>query len=268
VITSLQSPHVEAVKALLGSKGGKERREKRIFVVEGASNFREVFASHKDQIDTLYLTQEGREKIADLELSSLNVLDVTAQVMSAMSDTVTPQGILALVKMTERKIENWFADHRGQAIKVAYFWQLQDPGNAGTVIRAADAFGMDAILFSDNSVDIYSPKVVRSSVGSHWHIPIFEGVSWRTLAELARDSHSALFALDASGGEELISSVKSAGEKPSIWIFGNEARGLPAEITQDQSVTTVSIPMTGRAESLNLASAASVVMYAVGQSAK
>lgn len=268
MITSLHSPHVEGVKALLGSRGVKERRERGLFVVEGASSFREALGSNTSRIETLYLTDDGRSRISDLDLSALNVIEVSPQVMAAMSDTVSPQGILALVKIDKGSFEEWFARENSSAKKIAYFWQLQDPGNAGTVIRAADAFGLDAVLFSDNSVDIYGPKVVRSSVGSHWHLPIFCEISWESIRGFAKSNGISLYALDADGRKELLASAQDSAGGSSIWIFGNEARGLPDDITRDTSVTTVAIPMSGRAESLNLASAASVVMYAVGQSVK
>ena len=267
MITSLQSPHVEVVKALLGSRGVKERREKSLFVIEGAQNLRSAIAADRKTIQTVYLTEEGRARIADVDFTGLNVLDVSSQVMAAMTDTVTPQGILALAHIDNRDFESWFTA-RTKHLNVAYFWQLQDPGNAGTVIRAADAFGFDAILFSDQSVDIHSPKVVRSSAGSLWHIPSFEDVSWEQLREIALQKNASILALTAHGNQDLAASVKNAQEKSSFWIFGNEARGLPEEITRDSAVQRVAIPMSGQAESLNVATAASVVMYVVSEGDK
>ena len=273
MITSLHSPHVEAVKALLGSRGNKERREKALFVIEGAQNIREALSSDAKKIKTMYLTDEGRARIPDIDLTGIEVLDVSPQVMVAMTDTVTPQGILALATIDNQEFAPWFEERseaklNARPINIAYFWQLQDPGNAGTVIRAADAFGFDAILFSDNSVDIHSPKVVRSSAGSLWHIPIFEEVDWKELRELAERSKSRLLALTAHGDSELATEIAKKVSSTSIWIFGNEARGLPEEITSDAKVARVTIPMSGRAESLNLATAASVVMYAVAEGNK
>jgi len=267
MITSLHSPHVEAVKALLGSRGVKERRERSLFVIEGAQNLRSAVAASRKTIKTVYLTGEGRSRIADVDLTGLDVHDVSTQVMAAMTDTVTPQGILALAQIDSFDFASWLA-HENRNLKIAYFWQLQDPGNAGTVIRAADAFGFDAILFSDQSVDIHSPKVVRSSAGSLWHIPIFEEIQWNALLTLAKEKQLTPLALTAHGDKELARSVSESRSRSTIWIFGNEARGLPDEISRDPSVIRVAIPMSGAAESLNLATAASVVMYAVAEGEK
>ena len=267
MITSLHSPHVEAVKALLDSRSGKERRRTGRFIVEGESNIRELLHNDRGSLETLYLTEAGRKRFSELEINGIEIVDVSPQVMSAMTDTVTPQGVLALAKIPTGTFSEWISRQR-KNLDVAYFWQLQDPGNAGTVIRTADAFGFDAVLFSDNSVDVYSPKVVRSSVGSHWHLPIFEEVTWSNLLEHASQGNQRIFALDGSGKSNLASVLPSKETSSSIWIFGNEARGLPDEITSNNLVTVIRIPMRGKAESLNLASAAAIVMYEVAQTFK
>jgi TrmH family RNA methyltransferase len=148
-------------------------------------------------------------------------------------------------------------------IRIAYFWQIQDPGNAGTVIRTADAFGCNAVMFSSGSVDVFSPKVVRSTVGSLWHIPIFEDVEPREILEI---SGAKIFVTDGAGELELAAAVKEQGSV-AIWVFGNEARGisdLPAELLS--RAQSVAIPMSGGAESLNIASAASIVLYSASLS--
>lgn len=268
MITSLHSPHVEVVKALLGSRGGKERSARSLFVIEGASHIRAAINSDASSIESLYLTEEGRTRISDVDLTKINVIDVSSQVMAAMTDTVTPQGVLALAKIPQRNWEQWLTSQQTK-VKIAYFWQLQDPGNAGTVIRAADAFGFDAVFFSDNSVDVYSPKVVRSSVGSHWHIPIFQEVEWNTLSKSLDSRKISAMALTAAASQEEIATIAQRSKSAStLWIFGNEARGLPDLIVNSPSITKVRIPMFGQAESLNLATAASVVMYEVAQADK
>ena len=266
-ITSLHSPHVEAVKALLNSRSGKERRATGRFVVEGESNIRELLRNDHGSVEALYLTEEGQKRFSERELKSVDIVKVSPQVMSAMTDTVTPQGVLALARIPTQTFSEWWRN-QGKSLHIAYFWQLQDPGNAGTVIRTADAFGFDAALFSDNSVDVYSPKVVRSSVGSHWHLPIFDEVSWSDLLELTSKASQGIFALDGNGKSNLASVLQSIKMRSSLWIFGNEARGLPDEITSNNLVTVIRIPMRGKAESLNLASAAAVVMYEVAQTFK
>ena len=130
---------------------------------------------------------------------------------------------------------------------------MQDPGNAGTILRSADAFGMDAVITSPGSVDMFSPKVVRSTAGSLWHIPVFESISLEDL--VCRGVRG--FSLGASGSKSLKDYV-STGD--TVAIFGNESRGLTTSENLS-SIESVNIPMPGNAESLNLSAAASIVMY-------
>jgi TrmH family RNA methyltransferase len=263
MITSLHSPHVEAVKALLGSRGNKARRETSSYVVESLQNIRELLASSPEKVKALYLTEDGRHKLREIPLGIFEIHDVTPEVMKAMTDTVTPQGLLAVAELPKRNLATIISQSPASA-KFAYFWQIQDPGNAGTIIRAADAFGFDGVFFSTESVDAYSPKVVRSSAGSHWHIPIVEDVVLEELFSIAQSHECKLFATDASATDDLLEISKASASQRAIWIFGNEARGIPENLP----ATKVSIPIRGKAESLNLATAASVVMYAVSAARK
>ncbi len=258
MITSLHSPHVEAVKALLGPRGKKLRRESNTFILEGLQNLVEALTSAPETVEKIYFTSSNLER---LPISNSELFQVSDEVMRAMADTVTPQGVLAIVRKKRLDFKYWLSK-QSKPFTLAYFWQIQDPGNAGTVIRAADAFGLDAVIFSDNSVDLYSPKVVRSTAGSLWHIPVFEDLSLDEFIAIVKVEGAIIKATESTGEEELSSAVKDLGENSSAWIFGNEARGLPPEFECDR----VSISMTGRAESLNLASAASVVMYELTKS--
>jgi len=263
MITSLHSPHVEAVKALLGSRGGKARKETGSYVVESLQNIREMMTHAPDEIKSIYITTEGHERIGEIPVGNFDLHEVTPEVMKAMSDTVTPQGILAIAAIPKHDLASVISGS-GSSGKFIFLWQIQDPGNAGTIIRAADAFGFSGVIFSDNSVDAYSPKVVRSGAGSHWHIPIIEEVGLEQLIKVAADNQSLLFATEANAEKDLLSTARESAHSRSIWIFGNEARGIP----DDLDVSRVSIPIAGKAESLNLASAASVVMYAVSAAGK
>ena len=174
-ITSLHSPHVERVKALLGSRGKKIRNSEHVFVADGMQSLRGALRPHSQfapHIQKIFVTPEGRIKLENefaQELTSHDVVNVSESVMNAMTDTQSPQGVLALCKYLPHDLSTI-----SSAKKVAYFWQLQDPGNAGTAIRTADACGFDAVIFSELSVDIFSPKVVRSTAGSLWNIPVFQ----------------------------------------------------------------------------------------------
>jgi TrmH family RNA methyltransferase len=199
----------------------------------------------------LYLTANGRSKIeAIADVSGFNTFDVSDEVMREMSETITPQGILAICKIPR---EDLSVIPLNGSRKFIYLSEVQDPGNAGTILRSADAFGMDAVITSPGSVDMYSPKVVRSTAGSLWHIPVFESVAIEDL--LARGISA--FSLGATG-TKVLSSFVTTGD--TVAIFGNEARGLST--TQNfAQIEVVSIPMPGNAESLNLSAAASIVMY-------
>jgi TrmH family RNA methyltransferase len=134
---------------------------------------------------------------------------------------------------------------------------IRDPGNAGTVIRSADAAGADAVLLSDSSVDIYNPKVVRSTVGSLFHLPIVIGVPIPDLLDRVRRSGLTLLAADGAG-KSLLADKDLAG--PHAWVMGNEAWGLGSDVLEACD-DVVRIPIYGKAESLNLAMAATVFLY-------
>jgi TrmH family RNA methyltransferase len=263
MITSLQSPHVEAVKALLGSRGVKERHDRGQYVIESVQNIKAALASQETEIESIFYTQEGLERLGSFYHS--NLIEVSPQVMKAMTDTVSPQGVLAIAKLKRRALSELKGLKSG---KFLYFWQIQDPGNAGTIIRTADAFGFDAVIFSDSSVDLYSPKVIRSTAGSFWQTKVLDEVSVEEIKEFAEQTTSALFATKSDGALLLRDAARESVSKPSIWIFGNEARGLPPEVEASLGAKPVSIPMAGKTESLNLATAASVVMYAVANADK
>ena len=252
MIESLNSPHVARVKALIGSRGVKERKAAGQFVAEGLQCVREALvAKSGPTIETLYVTSNGRRKLEELaDLASLNVVDVSDEVMKEMSETITPQGILAVCAIPNVSLDSLTLNGSRRFI---YLSEVQDPGNAGTILRSADAFGMDAVITSPGSVDMYSPKVVRSTAGSLWHIPVFEAVA---IDEVVKRGINA-FSLGADGSKKL-SDYQISGD--TLAVFGNEARGLSTGQNVD-SIDVVSIPMPGNAESLNLSAAASIVMY-------
>jgi TrmH family RNA methyltransferase len=256
MIESLNSPHVGRVKALISSRGAKERSETGLFVAEGIQCIKEALSSLEGpQLQTIYATNSAIEKHSSiLNQSACEILSISDDVARAMSDTVTPQGLLALCTIPVNEIPQI----KGSTIrKFVYLSEVQDPGNAGTIIRSADAFGFDAVLLSPNSVDVYSPKVVRSTVGSLWHIPVFQNVELANI--LTWDS--SFIALDAAA-KTPIAQVKL--DRSIVAIFGNEARGLSTSqgISEAKnSIIPIQIPMPGNAESLNLSAAASIVMY-------
>jgi TrmH family RNA methyltransferase len=230
----------------------KERKAAGQFVAEGLQCAREALTSNSGpRVETLYLTTNGRRKVEEVaDLSAFNVVDVSDEVMKEMSETITPQGILAVCTIPQVTFDSITLNGSRRFI---YLSEVQDPGNAGTILRSADAFAMDAVITSPGSVDMYSPKVVRSTAGSLWHIPVFESVSIEEILALGINA----FSLGAAGSKSL-SQYEMSGD--TLAVFGNEARGLPMGQNVD-SIALVSIPMPGNAESLNLSAAASIVMY-------
>ena len=250
---------MERVKALLGPRGKKLRTLEKTFVADGLQSLRSALVPYVPTaplIDLLYLTESGLEKLrsefSQEILDRHEIIMVSDQVMGAMAETQSPQGILALCKYLQTDLSR-FAEKA--LLKVAYFWQIQDPGNAGTAIRTADACGFDLVIFSDQSVDIYSPKVVRSTAGSLWNIPIVDDVPLDLLEEFSYQHNLALVALDGAADQGIADIDRSV---PTVLVFGNEGRGLPELAPAFQRV---SIPMRGRAESFNVASAAAITMY-------
>ena len=250
---------MERVKALLGPRGKKLRALERTFVADGLQSLRSALIPHVTSaplIELLYLTDSGlgklRSEFSQEIIDRHEVIMVSDQVMNAMADTQSPQGILALCKYLPTDLTR-FAGLSLQ--KVAYFWQIQDPGNAGTAIRTADACGFDLVIFSDQSVDIYSPKVVRSTAGSLWNIPVVDDVPLDLLEEFSYQHNLALVALDGAADQVLSDIDKNL---PTALVFGNEGRGLPELAPAFQRI---SIPMRGHAESFNVASAAAITMY-------
>jgi TrmH family RNA methyltransferase len=253
MIESLHSPHIARVKALIGSKGAKERREQGLFVAEGVQCAREALTSaNGPELKILYATENGLSKISEFDLNAVEIVEVSDAVLKAMSDTVSPQGLISLCYKPE---DNFSELATSGSSTFIYLHEIQDPGNAGTILRTADAMGISAVITSPDSVDMFSPKVVRSTAGSLWHIPVYEGVSFDRVDKQFAGIQKFLL---SSHAKTSILDLTIPGD--CIAIFGNEARGVDASAL-GATVTEVTIPMAGRAESLNLSAAASIVMF-------
>lgn len=191
--------------------------------------------------------------------AGLPVVAVPARTFAELTDTVTPQGILAVCRTVDVPLADAL---RPDARLVVLCDQIRDPGNLGTVIRCADAFGADAVLVSADSVDVYNPKTVRASTGSLFHLPIATGVDLADATRVAREHGLAVFGADG-GAHATIDDLAWSGElaAPTVWVLGNEAWGLPPERAALLD-RLVALPIYGRAESLNLSTAAAVLLYA------
>ncbi|MBY8884381.1 RNA methyltransferase [Streptomyces sp. PTM05] len=255
-LTSPRNPRVAAAKRLARrSTRGRERR----FLAEGPQAVREAVG----HLVEVYVTPEAAERHADVvraaDSGGARVFTATDEVVAEVCDTVTPQGIVGVCRFLDSPFEEIL---RGAPRLVAVLANVRDPGNAGTVLRCADAAGADAVVLTDASVDLYNPKAVRASVGSLFHLPVAVGVPVEQVASGLRAAGVRLLAADGAGERDLDGEL-DAGTMggPTAWIFGNEAWGLPEE-TRALADEVVRVPLHGRAESLNLATAAAVCLYA------
>ena len=231
-----------------------------LFLLEGPQGLKEALDRPKLIVE-LYATKEASERHGDIfdrvDDLKINFQLVSESVLKVMCDTNTPQGMLAVCRKLDVTLQD-LLETKPQLI--ALLANIRDPGNAGTVLRAADAAGADAVIFSDNSVDVYNPKVVRSTTGSIFHLPIVIGAEIAETIKLLKANGMQVFAANG-GGAELPTIDKAVLAKPTAWVMGNEAWGFEVETLElvDQQVA---VPIYGAAESLNLATAASICLYA------
>lgn len=256
MLTNIGSDRVRSVRAL--SRRAVREREG-LFLAEGPQVVREVLAHRPDTVKDLYFdAQAATRHTAVIEAgraAGLSTREVSHEVLAAMCDTLVPQGIVAVCRPIDVDLDT-VLDVRPRLLVI--LTNVRDPGNAGTVIRGADAAGADAVLVSDSSVDIYNPKVVRSTAGSLFHLPIVTGLPIPVLLDRVRGAGLALLAADGSGQSQL-ADIDLA--RPHAWVMGNEAWGLEPGV-REACDAVVRVPIYGKAESLNLAMAASVCLYA------
>ncbi|GHA38846.1 TrmH family RNA methyltransferase [Streptomyces sp. NPDC087440] len=263
-LISPRSPRVTAAKRLAKrSFRGKERR----FIAEGPQAVREA-VGHRGPDGTptlieLFATVETAERYADIvdaaHAAGARVHLAGDDVLAEISQTITPQGIVGVCHFLDSPFEDILA---AKPKLVAVLAHVRDPGNAGTVLRCADAAGADAVVLTDASVDLYNPKSVRASVGSHFHLPVAVGVPVEQAVAQLQAAGVRILAADGAGDNDLDDEL-DAGTMgvPTAWVFGNEAWGLPEE-TRALADAVVRVPIHGKAESLNLATAAAVCLYA------
>ena len=231
-----------------------------LFLLEGPQGLKEALDRPK-LIEELYATEDCVARYPELFERATNarvaVQLVTEPVLKALTDTTSPQGVVAVVQQVHVSLADIIA---AQPKLVAVLSQIRDPGNAGTVLRAADASGADAVIFTTNSVDAYNPKVVRSTTGSLFHLPFAIEVPTEEAIEQLKAAGLQVFAANGTG--DPIPVLKSDElAKPTAWVFGNEAWGFEEE-TLKLVDREIAVPIYGAAESLNLATAASICLYA------
>jgi RNA methyltransferase, TrmH family len=254
-----RSPRVRAA-GQLAKRAFRDRSK--LFLAEGPQAVREALRL-PGTVTELFVTAEGQRRHADLTGQAAEfrvpVHQVPAAVMSGLAQTVTPQGVVAVCRFVDVPLGELLGRRPRLLVILA---NVRDPGNAGTVLRTADAAGADGVIFAAASVDPYNGKCVRSSAGSLFHVPVVTGIPAAAAAADARAAGLAVLAADGRATQRLDDEAAAPLlARPAAWLFGNEAWGLPEEFLR-LADSALAVPVYGRAESLNLAAAAAVCLYA------
>lgn len=251
MITSSQNSKVKLVRTLLGR--AKERREANAFVVEGVRLVEEAASSNWKFRFALYdesLNERGKSLVERLTSRSVDVEMISDSLMKSLSETETPQGILAVLEFTNLPIP-----------KSPNFLlipdQIRDPGNLGTLLRTAAATGVQAVLIPPETTDAFAPKVVRSGMGAHFRLPI-QAMTWEETHQITKSLNLQIFLADMDG----TSCWETDLRQPLALIVGGEADGA-SEKARKLANQQISIPMIGEMESLNAGVAGSVLMFEV-----
>ncbi|GAA4699571.1 hypothetical protein GCM10023226_43000 [Nocardioides nanhaiensis] len=201
------------------------------------------------------LVRPGAEHLVPALPDDVRLTLVEPRALEALSDSVSPAGVVAVGRLVDVELT---AALTGRL--VALCAEVRDPGNAGTVIRCADAAGADGVVLAGDSVDLYNPKTLRASVGSAFHLPVAVERDAAAAVRAAQQAGLTVLATEADGDVDLFEADDLLAA-PTAWLFGNEAHGLPAELAA-LADHRVRIPIHGRAESLNLSTAAALCLYA------
>jgi RNA methyltransferase, TrmH family len=255
------------------------RAEERLFLADGPKAVEGALGVPGCVVE-VFATPEATRQYAALAAAAPVWTLVDDRALASLSDSVNPAGVVAVARFLDRplahvldrvrvgqpSVQPSVAEPRGSVVEpvettlLAICADVRDPGNAGTVVRCADAAGADAVVFAGHSVDAYNPKTVRASVGSLFHLPIAVEPDPAAAVRAAQAAGLVVLAADGAGEADLDESEELLA-RPTAWLFGNEAWGLPDELAA-LADHRVRIPIHGRAESLNLSTAAALCLYA------
>jgi TrmH family RNA methyltransferase len=233
------------------------RAERRLFLADGPKAVEGALGA--GCVVELFATVPALEEYAVLVAPAQRVTVVDDRALASLSDSVTPAGIVAVCSFVDVKLGAALETARDGHALLAICADVRDPGNAGTLLRTADAMGADAVVLAGHSVDAYNPKTVRASVGSIFHLALAVEPDAATAVRSAREAGLTVIAADGAG-ELPLDEAEEILAGPTAWLFGNEAWGLPTELA-DLADHRVRIPIRGRAESLNLGTAAAICLY-------
>ncbi|MET4060101.1 TrmH family RNA methyltransferase [Arthrobacter sp. UYP6] len=291
----MSNPRADRVRDVAKLAGRPARLKTGRFVAEGPQAVREALLSHRADVHSggtgvvleVFATEGCLDRLPELAdlAADVSLRLATDEVIGAMATTISPQGIVAVCRIQDYDLDEVLASG---ARLIAVLCEVRDPGNAGTILRAADSAGADAVVLTASSVDIHNPKAVRSTAGSLFHLPVVTGVEFDFVMSAFRAHGLTVLAADGYGNVDLdrlqdesalrrlapATSEDPDGEpaptaepsqprleNPTAWLFGNEAQGLSDTQLADADYR-VAVPVYGRAESLNVGTAATVCLYA------
>lgn len=258
MIDNPRSPRVRAA-AKLAKKNARSKTGH--FLVEGPQAISELVAHRPELLREVYYTESFPAKqpslFAKLQSTAAGMHLVSDKVLETIADTVTPQGVAAVAQQPETAVGKTQFEN-SKLVVIAH--QVNDPGNAGTIIRVADAAGADAVVLSGDSVDPFNPKVVRATTGSLFHLPVLLAKETEEVVQHLQSAGMRVLAADVKGRELGAMFGDAELRHPTAWLFGNEAHGLSDELLA-LTDAAVKVPIYGAAESLNLGTAAAICIY-------
>lgn len=273
----LTNPASDRVRKVSALQQRRSREKYGQFLVEGPQSVREVVRFAPELVRDIYVTDSAADRYAeiidDALRASIYVHECIPEVVSAMS--ADAQGLVAVCNAPDTHLEQFSTQDLSAMRSIAILCEVRDPGNAGTVIRAADAAGADLVILSQDSVEVLNPKVVRSTAGSLFHLPVVSAANVSEVAQILSEAGIQILAADGYAEQDLddlLDAAAAGNEDPgavslvkhTAWLFGNEAAGLSAE-QKSLADAAVKVPIRGKAESLNLATAATVCLYATSR---
>lgn len=254
MITSIANPQVKELLQL--QKKSKVRNEKGVFIVEGVKMFQEA---PRDRIEKVYLSESFEQKKGkEMNLSGLQLEMLSDKVFSHVSDTKTPQGILCVVKQKKTGLKEMLEQ---TAPFLMVLDNLQDPGNLGTIIRTAEGAGVTGVIMSRETVDVYNPKTIRSTMGSVYRMPFLYVEDILELLKELQEKGIRTYAAHLDGKNNY---DEENYRESCAFLIGNEGNGLRDEVADNADIW-IKIPMCGQVESLNAAIASSILMYEVSR---
>lgn len=253
VISSTSNAQIKNLTLL--QKKAKAREEQGVFVVEGLKMFEEAKEAAilvKAYVSESFYTAKLQENANYFEEFECEV--ITDSIFNDISDTKTPQGIMGTVKMTEYSLERLIKDPEACFLLLE---DIRDPGNLGTMIRTAEGAGITGIILNSSCVDIYNPKVIRSTMGSLYRVPFIQAEDFYSVVKEIKEQGIIIFAAHLMG---IVYNTEGSFRERCAFLIGNEANGLTKEAVA-LADKLIKIPMAGKVESLNAAVAAAIIMY-------